>query len=401
MARKTPSRGMILAMGVLMFLFIGTIYAWSILSAPFPTEFGWNSAQLGLNFTLVMCTFSFGGVIGSRITKRSNPRVTAVVGTVLCVAGYLLCSLIQANTLWLVYLAYGGLIGGGVGIAYNGILGAVLSWYPDKKGFASGVLLMGFGASTLIMGNIAALLFETPLGWRGTYILLGVATLIVMLFGNRWVIVAPPVPKTETAAASSARSYTTAEMLKKPAFYLLCMIIIFSNLSALGVVGHSRGIALEAGVPAGIIALIVGFQSVCNGLGRFSIGVVFDRFGRKVAILTDTGSFIVSCVLLLTALRTGSVVLTIVGLLLTGISYGAMITLISSFTADCFGPRDYASNFSIVTLAMIPASFGSALMGAMQTASGTYITSFYVFIAAAVGVIVLDLLLCRAAAKLQ
>lgn len=96
--------------------------------------------------------------------------------------------------MWLLYLSYGGLIGLGVGFSYNAVLGTVMGWFPDKKGFASGVLLMGFGCSTLIMGNLADRLFRSAMGWRTTYLLLGAATLVVLLIGSHGPLRLPPLP---------------------------------------------------------------------------------------------------------------------------------------------------------------------------------------------------------------
>ena len=99
--RKLPTRAAILAAGCIMFLFTGTIYAWSILSSPFPVEFGWTSAQLGLNFTIVMSCFCIGGLAGSFVTRRLSARVTVLIGAVMCFLGYFLCSRITAQSLWL------------------------------------------------------------------------------------------------------------------------------------------------------------------------------------------------------------------------------------------------------------------------------------------------------------
>ncbi len=390
--RKVPSRAAILAAGCVMFLFTGTIYAWSILSAPFPVEFGWTSAQLGLNFTIVMSCFCIGGLAGSFVTRRLSARTTVMIGAVMCSLGYFLCSRITAHSLWLLYLSYGGLIGLGVGCSYNAVLGTVMGWFPDKKGFASGVLLMGFGCSTLVMGNIAEILFRSALGWRATYLLLGAATLVVLLIGSRWVIAAPPVvPSGEGATDAVSREYTTGQMVKTGAFWLLFFIIVCSNLIGTGVIGHSRYIAVEAGVAAGVTALVVGLQSVCNGLGRLAFGALFDKKGNTFAMLADVSGFIISCLLLLLSLWGGGAVPAVIGLLLVGFSYGGMPTMTSTVTANCFGTRNYGTNFSIVNMSMLPASFGATLVGAAQTGSGTYVTAFLLFLGVTALVVLLDL----------
>ena len=338
--RKLPARAAILAAGCIMFLFTGTIYAWSILSSPFPVEFGWTSAQLGLNFTIVMSCFCIGGLAGSFVTRRLSARVTVLIGAVMCFVGYFLCSRITANSLWLLYISYGGLIGLGVGFSYNAVLGTVVGWFPDKKGFASGVLLMGFGCSTLIMGNLADRLFNSAMGWRTTYLLLGAATLVVLLIGSRWVVPNPHMAAPAgSAAAPARREYTTGQMVKTAAFWLLFFIIVCSNLIGTGVIGHSRYIAVEAGVATGITALVVGLQSVCNGLGRLAFGTLFDKKGNTFAMLTDVGCFILSCLLLLFSLRGGGAIPAVAGLLLIGYSGFFLFLLLENFQPGSFrGP---------------------------------------------------------------
>lgn len=399
--RKLPTRAAILAAGCIMFLFTGTIYAWSILSSPFPVEFGWTSAQLGLNFTIVMSCFCIGGLAGSFVTRRLSARVTVLIGAVMCFLGYFLCSHITAQSLWLLYISYGGLIGLGVGFSYNAVLGTVVGWFPDKKGFASGVLLMGFGCSTLIMGNLADRLFNSAMGWRTAYLLLGAATLVVLLIGSRWVVPNPQMAAPAgSAAAPTRREYTAGQMVKTAAFWLLFFIIVCSNMIGTGVIGHSRYIAVEAGVATGITALVVGLQSVCNGLGRLAFGTLFDKKGNTFAMLTDVGCFILSCLLLLFSLRGGGAIPAVAGLLLIGFSYGGMPTMTSTVTADCFGTKNYGTNFSIANMSMLPASFGATIVGAIQTGSGTYVTAFLVFLGVTAVVILLDLAFRGAAKKL-
>lgn len=400
MAKKVPARGAVLAAGCMMFLFTGIIYAWSILSAPFGEEFGWNSAQLGLNFTLVMSCFCIGGLVGSFVTRRISARVTVWVGGIMCALGYLLCSRIRADILWLLYLSYGVLIGLGVGCSYNAILGTVVGWFPEKKGFASGVLLMGFGLSTLIMGNAADLLFRTALGWRNTYLLLGGVTLLVLLLGGRF-MAAPPPREAAADAASGHWDHSPGAMLRTGTFWLLFAIIVCSNLIGTGVIGHSRYLAQETGILAASAPLVVGLQSVCNGVGRLAVGALFDRCGRTAAMITDTCCFAASCGLLILALQNASPVLAVAGLLLVGFSYGGMPTLTSSVTADCFGDRYYSFNFSIANMSMLPASFGSTIVGCIQTASGSYYTACLLLLADAAVVIVLDLLFRRSSTRLS
>ncbi|MFR5782922.1 MAG: MFS transporter [Oscillospiraceae bacterium] len=138
-----------------MLLINGVIYAWSIYSSPFVEGFGWSSAKLGVCFTVMLGSFCLGGVIGGAVANWRGVRVSVPAGGVLGFVGYLLCMFLQADRLWLLFIAF-AIAGIGVGFVYNGVLSAVVPRFPDKKGLASGVLLMGFGASSLVLGSLAS-----------------------------------------------------------------------------------------------------------------------------------------------------------------------------------------------------------------------------------------------------
>ena len=113
----------------------------------------------------------------------------------------------------LLYLTYGALAGLGIGIAYNVVIATVSSWFPDKKGLCSGALMMGFGASALVLGNIADSLFKSDLGWRTTYVILGAAIGTVLVLtslllnkpGGNAILPQPKAGKTDASAGLDKR----------------------------------------------------------------------------------------------------------------------------------------------------------------------------------------------------
>ena len=175
MKNKSALRWAYLAMGVFAMLFAGVLYAWSILKAPLASEFGWGASGLALNFTLAMSFFCIGGLLGAQISKRKGHRMALILAGILSAAGFLLTAALGGNSVWMLYITYGILAGMGIGIAYNVVIATVSAWFPDKKGLCSGCLMMGFGASALVLGNLADALFKSSLGWRLTYVILGAA----------------------------------------------------------------------------------------------------------------------------------------------------------------------------------------------------------------------------------
>ena len=147
---KNPlkARTMYLITGVFAMLFSGVLYAWSILKIPFKEVFMWSDSSLALNFTLTMCFFCLGAFFGSIICKRIGVKFTLIIAGILVGLGFGLTSLLNADMLILLFIGYALLAGTGIGISYNVIVSTVCAWFPDKKGFCSGCLMMGFGIST-------------------------------------------------------------------------------------------------------------------------------------------------------------------------------------------------------------------------------------------------------------
>ena len=170
-----------LAVGVVAMLFAGVLYAWSILKAPLAAEFGWGASGLALNFTLAMSFFCIGGLLGAQLSTRKGHRLALIVSGVLAALGFASTAALSGASMGMLYVTYGMLTGTGIGIAYNVVIATVSDWFPDKKGLCSGWLMMGFGASSLVLGNAANALFNSPLGWRATYVILGVSICIVQI----------------------------------------------------------------------------------------------------------------------------------------------------------------------------------------------------------------------------
>ena len=158
-----------LGTGVFAMLFSGVLYAWSILKIPFKEVFGWSDSSLALNFTFTMCFFCLGAFFGSLICKKIGPKITLAIAGALVGVGFVLTGMLNADMLYVLYFSYAILAGTGIGISYNVVVSTVAAWFPDKKGLCSGCLMMGFGVSTLLLGNLISMFFENEsIGWSKT-----------------------------------------------------------------------------------------------------------------------------------------------------------------------------------------------------------------------------------------
>lgn len=383
-------------------LFIGVVYAWSILSAPLAAEFGWNSRQMGLNFTLTMTMFCLGGMIGSRLTARTNPRFTLSLGAVLILAGYLLTVLLQAQRLMLLYFAYGGLIGTGVGMAYNAILNVLGSWFPHNRGEANGIALMGFGTSTLLLGSGAdALISGAGCPWRLVFALMGGSIFLVLLLCRRHMTFPGPEVFGQADHSQPEDSLSPGKMLRSGFFWVMFMTGLLASAIGTGIVGHAKYVVAEAGNTMGAATLTVGVQSFCNGLGRQFFGRLYDKKGRAKAMWLDAGIFIAALMGALLSLCGRISWLMVLSIVVLGFAYGGMPTFSTAFIGEYFGGKYYADNISIMNIHILIASFASTLSGSLQTSSGSYRLSLLVFMGCAVLVIGLNALLCSLERKIK
>jgi len=303
-----------------------------------------------------------------------------LISAVLLFSGFFTVSRLSGNDISILYTGYGVMTGVGSGVVYNTVISVTTSWYPDRKGFCSGCLMMAFGFSTLILGNIAGRLIDSSFGWRDTYTLLafviGLAVLILGFF------VKPAsddaFPSVSGNAAESGRSddLSPEEMLARPSFWML--FVFFILLAAVGstAISFAKDFFLLLGAEGDTAVAIVGILSVFNGIGRLCSGALFDALGiRKTQFITSAVAIIAPlCALMAVILH--SFPLGAAGLCLCGFSYGFCPTASAAFVGEFYGRKHFAVNFSLLNLILIPASFASTISGAMISSSGSYISTF-------------------------
>ncbi len=392
-------RWVMLGVGTFAMLFAGIIYAWSILKAPFAEELLFEPSALALCFTLTMCFFCLGGFLSSFIVKFLGASVTVAGAGLIAGLGFVLTSFVEEGGELLLYLTYSLMSGLGIGMAYIVIISTVNSWFPDRKGLSSGALMMGFGASSLVLGNVASSMFTLEFGWRGTFIIIGLVMAAVIavsaIFIRRPTEDTPlPMPKAPKIAKSEdfeAKDYTPTEMLKRFTFWrafsgLVCLTAVGSS-----VISFARDLALSVGAEAALATTLVGVLAVCNGLGRIIIGAVFDCMGRRFTMILSAALTIVAAGVTLIAVCICSLPLCIVGLCLTGMSYGTSPTVASAFSLAFYGKKYFATNLSLMNFNLMLASFIATASATLAEATGGYTAPFVMLLCLASVALVLNI----------
>ena len=370
--------------GMVLLLFLGLIYAWSIFVAPLEQEFGWLRSETSLAFSICMSMFCIGGFAAGMLSKRFPSRVAVWLCAALVFTGFLLAA--RVHTLTGLYISYGVLVGFGIGLSYNAIISTVIQWFPDKPGLISGLLLMGFGFGGMLLGSVSRSLI-TLLGWRTTFNVLGIAFGAIILFCSLFLVppgkdVVLPQPKIKPGKTrETGLELSTGEMLRRPSFYLYFLWAVLLTAAGLMLIGHASPMALDMGLVSATAAFLVGIISIFNGAGRVISGFALDTIGRKQVMFIVSGWFILSGAILMLALKTGSMPLLTLGFVFTGLSYGSIPPTNSMVIRTFFGTRDYAVNFSVVNLNIIFSSFsGPYLAGILQTSTGSYFATALVML---------------------
>lgn len=379
--KKSNRRWFLLIIGTIAMLFAGIIYAWSILKSPLLTDLRFGSSALAWNFTITMGMFCIGGISGSVLSKKLGVKLPVILGGLICGAGFVLTSFLQGSQLPLLYVTYGVMSGIGIGIAYNVLVSTLNQWFPDKRGLCSGCLMMGFGASTLLLGTISNSLFGT-IGWRMTYVLLGIAIGAVLIIAG--LFLSKPqmenVPAQEKKTEQGAGDFSPAQMLKSALFWKIFLFLVFLTAVANSIASFAKDFSLFAGASEGLATLLVGIFAVCNGVFRVIIGVLFDKLGRRKALLLCSGLVIMTSGVCIVAAVTQSLFLCILGLCLAGFTLGCCPTIGAVAANTFFGETYYPVNFSIINCNLLVASFMATLSNTLVANTGGYVLPFAVFL---------------------
>lgn len=387
-----------MAVGVIAMLFAGVLYAWSILKSPLAAEFGWGPSELALNFTLAMTFFCIGGLFGAQLSRRLGHRIALVIAGALAAVGFALTSTLHGDFVGALYVTYGLLAGTGIGIAYNVVIATVSAWFPDKKGLCSGCLMMGFGASALVLGNAADAMFKSAMGWRGTYVALGLAILAVLTLAG--IILKKPDFAVAGKASSGTddggealkkQEFTSKQMLCRPSFWMAFMCISFLAAVGSSVISFAKDLALAVNAPEALAVSLVGVLSVCNGVGRILTGAVFDVVGCRKTMICANILTIGAAAVTLIAVSVNSLVLCIVGVCLTGMSYGACPTITAAFTSSFFGMKHFSNNMALMTFTVMVGSFVATASNKVLEATGGYTATFAMLLSLTFAALVLNL----------
>ena len=389
---NNSKRYYILVMGMAIQLCAGIIYMWSVFKGPVATHLAWDAGSASLVSSIMLSMFVLGIILGGYAQDKLGPKKVTLAGSILIGVGMICTALITRGAPWLVYLTYGVIGGLGVGTVYMPTIAAVQKWFPDKRGFASGMIVCAFGLSLVIFAPLA----KSMLGGMGvpnTFLIFGVSFLIVCVTCSLFIQNPPegylPQGYIPTQATSIKQQCSPREIIKTKQFYLLVGGLLFT-LPAYFILnpvfislGTVRGLSDE-------LALIgVSLTGISSAMGRLIVSWISDKTGRKAAMIAI--AVIILCAALVMIVGEGMIFLLCIMLISFG--FGGAASVYSAMTAESFGTKYGGMNFGLVMIGFGISASVFPFISNKLTAGGSYTSSFILAAVTCAVAIVLVLLM--------
>lgn len=402
----TVNRWMVLWSSVAILLCAGVIYSFSVFALPLvQAHEGWTMGQVMNAFIINGAIAPVPMILGGYIIDRGGARWSIMIGAILFALGFTLTG--TATTLTQLYIYYGLIAGLGQGFAYSGCLNNTIKLFPDRRGFAAGVITAGMGAGTVISAPIARGIIASS-GVGAAFVRMGLVYAVVVIVAALFIRPAPvgyaPAGWTPPAMSGAPVNKTWKQMLSTPQFYVIFLMLTAGAFSGLLIVSQLSPIAQTAtfGITAATAAVLVSVYSVCNAGGRFAWGAVSDRIGYVPSAMLIYVVVALSLTVLLTVHSQVGFAIGIIGL---GLCFGGVMGVFPALTMQTFGPRFQGTNYGIMFTGYSVAAFfgpkiGSALGGIdpKDPASSDYTGTPFMI---AIGVAVAGLVLAFALSQLN
>lgn len=394
---NVPNRWMIAAAGVLMQISLGAVYAWSVFRTPLVRQLHASIPEVTLTFTITIFTLGLAAFAGGLWMRAKGPRVVGVTGGVLYGLGVFLARF-SGHSLGVLYVTYGVIGGTGIGLGYIVPIATLVKWFPDRRGFITGVAVAGFGAGALVTAPVATRLIQS-VGVLQTFAWLGVASFVIVT-GTALLMVEPPAgwqpmrwkPDPRGAAAAEAGTYTLRQALATWQWYALWAVLFLNVSAGISIISQASPMAQEiTGADVTLAAAMVGIISIANGAGRFFWAWLSDAIGRRWVFLS---MFLLQAGLFALMPRVHSFGLFTAFAVVILLCYGGGFGTMPAFCADYFGTREVGSIYGLMLTAWgFGSALGPVLIADIRQSTGRYAEALTILAAIMLGAAVIPFFL--------
>jgi OFA family oxalate/formate antiporter-like MFS transporter len=319
---------------------IGSVYAWSVLTRPIIEAMGFTLSETTWTFSLAILFLGMSAGLLGRFVEKYGPKKSGLISMLLFCTGMFGTALaLHLHNLALLYLFYGVIGGIGLGVGYITPVSTLVKYFPNHRGFATGLAIMGFGFAALVAGPVMQFL-TARVGLVNNFLILGAVYMVVM--GASALYLKPPMQKDDTVAVTRRQhGSTAAEAIKTWQFGALWWVFFVNITCGIGLLAVASPMAQHVvGMDAAQAASMVGIIGLLNGGGRILWSTLSDYLGRGLTYMVffalEVGAFY-----LLAGTKDAMLFQLLVFLIIS--CYGGGFSCMPAYLSDIFGTRELSA----------------------------------------------------------
>ncbi|UAN49977.1 MULTISPECIES: OFA family MFS transporter [unclassified Serratia (in: enterobacteria)] len=343
MNSKPANRSLIVLGTIICQMGLGTIYTWSLFNQPLVDKFHWGLGDVATTFSITSFFLAFATLFAGKLQERFGIRNLTLVSGVLVGLGLIASAHVQS--LDMIYLLAGVVVGFAVGIAYISTLSNLIKWFPDNKGLISGISVGAFGSGSLLFKYVNAALISGA-GVSAAFFYWGVIVMALIVLGS--MLLKEPVQVNQQANHGTlGNDYTVRQMLASKEAYMLFVIFFAACMSGLYLIGIVKDMGVQlAGMDLATAANTVSAVAIFNTAGRIILGTLSDKVGR-MRVISFTMLVTILAIAALSFL-TLSHTLFFICVGAVAFCFGGNITVFPAIVGDFFGLKNHSKNYGII-----------------------------------------------------
>lgn len=343
MNSKPANRSLIVLGTIICQMGLGTIYTWSLFNQPLVDKFHWGLGDVATTFSITSFFLAFATLFAGKLQECFGIRNLTLVSGVLVGLGLIASAHVQS--LDMIYLLAGVVVGFAVGIAYISTLSNLIKWFPDNKGLISGISVGAFGSGSLLFKYVNTALISGA-GVSAAFFYWGVIVMGLIVLGS--MLLKEPVQVNQQANHGTlGNDYTVRQMLASKEAYMLFVIFFAACMSGLYLIGIVKDMGVQlAGMDLATAANTVSAVAIFNTAGRIILGTLSDKVGR-MRVISFTMLVTILAIAALSFLTLNHTLFFIcVGAV--AFCFGGNITVFPAIVGDFFGLKNHSKNYGII-----------------------------------------------------
>lgn len=369
-------------------LCIGSVYAWSVYVKPIQEQLNWTLTDVTISFSIAIFFLGLSAALMGKFVEKNGPKVSALIAASLFGLGTAGSGLaIMMESKMLLYFFYGVLGGCGLGIGYISPVSTLVKWFPDKRGMATGLAIMGFGFASAIWGPTIKILIGA-VGISGTFFILG-ATYFIVMFLSALYLEAPEknympekfkkkIEEGKKKIKKDLASLGVNEAVKTSRFYGLWIMLFINVTCGIAIIGVASPLLQEVvGISAIAAAAAVGLMGIFNGAGRIVWASLSDYLTRPIVYVIF---FFTQTIAFYMLPSISDIIIFQFVLYFIMSCYGGGFASIPAYIGDIFGTKELGAIHGYILTAWAAAGLvGPLIISIVKDITGSYSQTLYVF----------------------